>query len=131
MQMGTVSMVDEHKDEEPLVVRLWGIPIDRAISIIQTVGVPLLFMLFVLYLVWSYLPPVANAHIELLQRTGDTLEKMEGTLKDYNKTIEEFSKLGKETSAFMQTATESHKVQLEKLTRVESALIKGGADGNK
>lgn len=111
-------------NEEVLPIRVWGIPIDRAIALLQSVGVPLGFMIFVCYLAWSYFPPVAAAHIDLLKRTGDTLEKMEGTLKDYNSTIDEFSKLGKETSIFMQQSREEHQKQSQKLAEIESALSK-------
>lgn len=119
-------MVDESND----VVKLWGIPITTLTSLVQSFGIPTLFMIFILYLVWSYLPPVANAHIELLQKTGDTLQEMDKTLKDYNVTIQEFSALGKETSAFMRNATKAHNDAQDSLDKIESSVIRVKPNGN-
>lgn len=118
-------------EEKENVVKLWGIPITTLTSLVQSFGIPTLFMIFILYLVWSYLPPVANAHIELLQKTGNTLQEMDKTLKDYNVTIQEFSKLGKETSEFMKNATKAHDDAQQSLDKIESVIIKDKPNVNK
>ena len=120
-------MADENND----VVKLWGIPITTLTSLVQSFGIPTLFMIFILYLVWSYLPPVANAHIELLQKTGNTLQEMDKTLKDYNVTIQEFSKLGKETSEFMKDVNKAHSDAKQSLDKIESVIIKDKPNVNK
>jgi len=114
-------MADEN---ENTTVKLWGIPIASLVSMVQSFGIPTLFMIFILYLVWSYLPPVATAHIELLNKTGNTLEEMDRTLKDYNTTIQEFSNLGKETSRFMKDATQAHTKAQDSLDSIETVIIK-------
>lgn len=117
-------------EENNNVVKLWGIPITTLTSLVQSFGIPTLFMVFILYLVWSYLPPVATAHIELLQKTGNTLQEMDKTLKDYNTTIQEFSQLGKETSFFMKSATKAHNDAQESLNKIEFSVIKVKPNGN-
>jgi len=123
--------MDFMAEEKENVVKLWGIPITTLTSLVQSFGIPTLFMIFILYLVWSYLPPVANAHIELLQKTGNTLQEMDKTLKDYNVTIQEFSKLGKETSEFMKNATKAHDDAQQSLDKIESVIIKDKPNVNK
>ena len=114
----------EKEDQTPLALRLWGIPIDRAIIILQTVGIPTLFMIFICYLVWSYVPPVANAHIKLLERTGDTLEKMDETLKQSTKILTELSEVEKLKPVFMSDVRASHTKAQDSLDRIESTVVK-------
>lgn len=113
-------------DSEPLALRIWGIPIDRAIALLQSVGVPLGFMIFVCYLAWSYLPPVAAAHIELLKRTGDTLERMDETLKQSNSLISEVADVERQTKVFMQQVNDAHNTAQKDITVIKEAVTKDG-----
>lgn len=67
---------------------LWGISIDKWVSLLQSIGIPTLFMIFVCYLAWTYVPPVVSAHMRLLERNGDALESMEHTLKENMQSIQ-------------------------------------------
>lgn len=123
-------MVDEHIKEEELPIRLWGIPVDRAISVVQAVGIPTVFMFFICYLAWSYVPTVAAAHIRLLERTGDTLEKMDITLQQSNLLIQEVVSAERDTKVFITTAKEAHDKAQKSLNNIESAVIKDKPNGN-
>ena len=123
------SMV-EKKSEDITVVRFWGIPIEMCLNIFQTVGLPTIFMVFILYLVWSYLPPVASAHIRLLERTGDTLEKMDQTLKQSNLMIAEVADVERQTKNFMLEVKQDHLSAQECLDKIESAVVKDKPNGN-
>lgn len=63
-----------------------GKRVDRWVGIIQSLGVPTVFMLFVLGLVYRYVPPVIDAHVETLTRTTETLRSMDATLKQIKQT---------------------------------------------
>jgi hypothetical protein len=116
--MGMDFMVEKNNE----IVRVLGIPIDKLINIIQTLGIPTLFMCFILYLVWCYVPPVVNAHVRLLERTGDTLEKMDITLQQSNVILKSVSDVEQETKIFMGEARDSHtKAQLS-LDKIESSI---------
>jgi len=110
-------MVEKKED-----TKIWGIPVNVLVSILQTVGVPTLFMIFICYLGWQYIPTVVSAHVELLQRTGDTLDDMNKTLKEYDKTVQEFSDLGKRTSDFMERVRLEHVKAQESLTNIEKKV---------
>jgi hypothetical protein len=121
--MGMDSMVDENK-EESLPIRIFGVPVDRAIAIIQAVGIPTVFMFFICYLAWSYVPTVASAHIRLLERTGDTLEKMDETLRQSNLMLKEVADSEKEQQRFMDDVKVAHDKAQRTLDEVESVIIK-------
>ena len=92
-----------------------GLTVDRWVALIQTLGVPLLFMAFVLYMAWVHIPPLVNGHVKLLERTGDTLESMDATLKQSNAILSEVNATEMETKAFMQKVCSEHDSHTKKL----------------
>ena len=118
------SMAKSLEDSDS--VKIWGIPLDKCISLIQTLGIPTLFMIFICYLAWSYIPPVVSAHVRLLERTGDTLEKMDETLQQSNIMIEEVVEVERQTKSFIAECTEAHTKAQSTLEKIESAVIQDG-----
>jgi len=86
--------------------------------VLQTVGVPTLFMLFIMYLAWQYVPPVVSGHVELLQKTGKTLESMDATLRQSNVILTEVNATEQETRAFMLRVCTDHESQGKKLDTI-------------
>lgn len=95
--------------------RFWGLTVDRWIALMQTLGVPVLFMAFVLYMAWVHIPPLVEGHVRLLERTGDTLESMDHTLKQSNAILNEVNETEVETKTFMQKVCSEHEAQQKKL----------------
>jgi len=98
--------------------RVWGVPIDKWVLVIQSVGVPTLIVLFLMWLAYSYVPPIVDGHLKLLERTSETLEAMEKTLKQSNAILAEVSVVGQETRVFMQQVCQEHKTHDEKLDTI-------------
>lgn len=109
--------------EKDDTVRIWGIPVDKAISILQTVGIPTLFMIFICYMGWVYIPPVVQGHVRLLERTGETLEKMDDTLKQSNTMIQEVVDVERQTKAFINSVESAHGKAQQSLDKIEKAVV--------
>lgn len=99
-------------------VNFWGVPLDKWLSVFQTIGFPTLFMGFVLYMAWCYIPPIVAGHVKLLERTGDTLESVDKTLKQSNVILSEVKDVEHETKTFMQKAVTDHGSQNQKLDTI-------------
>jgi hypothetical protein len=97
------------------VVKFLGISIDRWVTIVQTVGMPTMFMAFVMYLAWIYIPPVVAGHVELLEKTGQTLDSMDRTLQQSNMILREVNEVEKDTKVFMQGVKVDHEKFCKKL----------------
>jgi len=107
-------------------VTVWGIPIDKAISVLQTVGVPTLFMIFVCVMLWQYVPQVVAGHVQLLERTGATLEKMDETLRQSNVMMKEILSVEQETKGFINKVNADHEKALKSLDTIEKAVTPNG-----
>jgi len=59
---------------------LLNISLERWVGVIQSLGIPTIFMLFVLCLAYRHVPPVVHAHIQMLERTTAALDAMAATL---------------------------------------------------
>lgn len=97
------------------VVRWLGVSVDAWANLIERVGWSTIMLMFVGWMIWKYVPPVVDAHVKLLDRTGDTLESMDETLKQSNAILLEVSDVERETSAFMKHVDETHEKQNGKL----------------
>jgi len=95
--------------------RVWGISIDKWVVVIQSVGVPTLIILFLMWLAYSYIPPVVDGHLKLLERTSATLEAMERTLAQSNDILLEVNDVSQGTKRFMQEVCDDHEVADKKL----------------
>ena len=65
-------------------------------------------MLFICWLFYQWAPPIVNAHIELLQRTGDTLESMDDTLQQSNAMLEQLAEGPYPSEDFRKQVSEEH-----------------------
>ena len=122
------SMANNSKTEESTQVKIWGIPLDKAVSLLQTVGIPTLFMLFICFMLYQYVPTVVKGHVDLLQRTGDTLEKMDETLKQSSNMVEEIIQVQRETKTFMKQVNIAHEAAQKDLTTIKTKVV--GNDNN-
>jgi hypothetical protein len=100
------------------VAKIWGLTVDKWVALIQTLGVPLLFMAFVLYMAWVHVPPLVQGHVKLLERTGDTLESMDATLKQSNVILLEVGDAERDTKKFMDKVLDDHNTQCKKLDAI-------------
>lgn len=104
--------------------KLLGLTVDRWAQLISSVGVPTIFMGFIMWLAYVNVPPVVQAHVELLRRTGDTLESMDQTLQQSNAAIEEIVEVQRQTKTFMTRVCEDHDQHTEKLNEVLQKVSK-------
>ncbi len=114
------------KMEEKTNPTFLGIPLDKIISLIQTLGIPTLFMLFVCFMIYRYVPTIVEGHVELLKRTGDTLEKMDETLKQTNTLMSEVAAVERETKVFMQNVNAAHETVQKDITVIKETVTKNG-----
>ena len=89
----------------------WGLSVDKWVGLFQSVGFPTLLVAFLLYTAWCYLPPVVQGHVKLLERTGDTLESMDKTLKQSNAILDEVNEVEQSTKTFMEQVMKWHKTR--------------------
>jgi len=61
---------------------LLNVSLERWVGVIQSLGIPTIFMLFVLCLAYRHIPPVVHAHIQMLERTTEALDVMARTLDE-------------------------------------------------
>lgn len=61
---------------------IWGVSLEQWVGVIQSLGIPTIFMLFVLCLAYRHIPPVVHAHIQMLDRTTQALDTMSQTLDE-------------------------------------------------
>ena len=102
----------------------WGMSIDGWVKIFQSLGVPTLFMIFFCYLAWEHLPPIATAHIELLRRTGDTLESMDETLTQSNKMLEQLATQQYPSIDWRTTVLEQHETAQKDIDEIKAGVNK-------
>jgi len=96
-------------------IKWLGLTPEKWVSVFQSVGFPTALVAFMLYLAWCYLPPVVQGHVELLQKTGATLESMDRTLQQSNAILAEVNDVEQATKAFMTTVCDDHNKQHDKL----------------
>lgn len=89
--------------------------IDRWVGVIQSLGVPTVFMLFVLTLVYRHVPPVVDAHIRMLDRTTTTLKSMDQTLTEIQDS--EFRQ-----KQFMNDVYDAHDAHCEYLREIRDTM---------
>lgn len=77
---------------------VFGLTVDRWFQVTQTFGVPTLFMFFVCYLVWTYIPPVVDGHIKLLEQNIETNRETTIALEEIHATDEENIEINKQAS---------------------------------
>ena len=87
---------------------LWGMSTKTWVALFQNLGIPTLFMGFVCFMAYRWVPPIASAHIDLLQRTGDTLESMDDTLAQSNKMLEALANRSYPGDDFREMVHEEH-----------------------
>jgi len=74
-------MAKQPEAAEAVVVKtIWGVSVKEWVGILQMVGIPGVFMVGTLVLGYLNLPPVVRAQIQMMDRTGTTLESMDATL---------------------------------------------------
>lgn len=124
-----VSMANDVKEEEISRTTIWGIPVGVMTYLLQKVGVPVLFMIFVCGLFGMYVPDMVKAHIVLLERTGDvleqtakTLEKMDATLKQSNILIQEVASVERDTKDFMDEVKDAHDKAQQDITVIKDTV---------
>jgi hypothetical protein len=94
--------------------------------VIDRVGIPGAFMLFICYLLWLYVPPIVTGHLDLLRENVDsnregvkTLNKMEAEQSRQNMMLEKMCE-GKYPDLDWRDETRTeHKVMKEVLQRIE------------
>ena len=59
---------------------LLNVSFERWVGVIQSLGIPTIFMMFILWLAYQHIPPVVQAHIHMLERTSESLNVMSETL---------------------------------------------------
>jgi len=96
----------------------WGIGIDKWVQLFQSVGFPTALVAFLLYVGWSYIPPVVEGHVELLKKTGQTLESMDNTLQQSNAILGEVNEVEQSTKQFMEAVQSTHGQQNDKLDTI-------------
>jgi len=95
--------------------KIWGVSIDKWVVVFQSVGVPTLIVLFLMWLAYSYVPPIVDGHLKLLERTSETLAAMEKTLAQSNAILSEVNDVSQGTKLFMESVCDDHRVADEKL----------------
>lgn len=99
-----------------------GVTLDKWVNLFQVVGFPTILLSFLLYAAWCYIPPVVNGHIRLLERTGDTLESMDQTLRQSNEALAEVADIQRKSQAFMQSVETAHDIQIKKLDEIDAGV---------
>lgn len=118
----------------------WGMEIGR------TFGVPTVLLLLISYwLLWQVTPPIVAAMSQFLSSTMETQKELARTqsdiaesqrklvilIQDVQKAATEIVIAEQSTQAFMVQAEATHKIQLEKLERIEQAVVKCGSSPSK
>lgn len=106
--------------------RWLGISVDKWVQLFQSVGFPTALVGFLLYLAWCYIPPTVQGHLDLLQRTGDTLESVDKTLQQSNATLLEINSVEQSSKRFMDEVQAAHESQNKKLETILTRTEKPG-----
>ena len=107
-----------------ITTKYLGLSVEAWITVFQSLGIPTLFMVWVCWMVYSYLPPVASAHIELLKRTGDTLESMDETLTQSNKMLDQLANQQYPQEDFRDMVHEEHMTAEKMLEEIKRGVDK-------
>lgn len=102
--------------------RWLGVPVSQWATLFQTVGFPTLLICFLLYAAWCYVPPVVEGHIQLLNKTGETLSKMDLTLQQSNVILQEIVDVERETKKFFHQVESDHNEQKAVLNEIRNAV---------
>jgi len=105
-------------------VKWFGITVDKWFTMIQTIGIPGAFMAFICLGLYQYVPPVVKAHMNLLDRTGQTLESMDETLQQSNKMLNQIMEVEQSTQAFMDQVLQDHRNFQDKLDDIHGTTVK-------
>jgi hypothetical protein len=109
-------MVSRNADGD---IKIFGFTLEQWVTTINVVvgkvGLPLAIVIFLLCLGWRQIPRVVDGHVELLQKTGSTLESMDQTLKQSNAILTEVNQTEQETKQFMHKVIEDHDKHDKKL----------------
>jgi len=103
--------------------KLWGVPV----SVIQSIGPPTIFMLFIMWLVASYVPPWLSAQVNLMDRTGSALEGIDKSMEENTQIMHELKESNAEAALFRKQTNEVHSKQVELLEKQTSVLDKACA----
>ena len=86
------------------------------IKFVQSVGVPTAFLAVIVYVVgWRLAPPVLDAHVQFLNNTVTTQNKMSDTLTGINDSVEQIVEVEEQTKTFMENVKECHDEQTRAL----------------
>jgi hypothetical protein len=108
---------------DPIEPKVLGLSVTGWITLVQTIGIPGLFMAFFCYFVWSYVPPIVASHVELLKRTGDTLESMDDTLTQSNRMLEQLAKGSYPDLEFRARVFEEHATAQKKIDEIHAVVV--------
>ena len=104
----------------------WGLSVERWASILQSFGIPTLFMFFVCYLVWTYLPPVVSAHLDLLEKQRASLQSMDETLDENCKMLRVIEQHEYPRKDFRERVYGDHDKAQQSLERIEKLVKENG-----
>lgn len=111
-------------DSDP---RILGITVDRWTALLQTFGVSTALVLFTCAMIWRYVPPVVDGHLQLLKSTSETLRSMDETLRQSNLILQEVADVERSTKQFMDRVCSDHDKQManqQKLLDTSDKILK-------
>jgi hypothetical protein len=101
--------------EKPQTNGLLNVSLERWVGVVQSLGIPALFMLFVLFLAYRHVPPLVRAHINTLERTIEALDDMTDTLRKIEQQTERLR-------VFMDQVSLQHDEQCVELREIRAAM---------
>lgn len=118
-------------DDAIIAATMWGMTGKTWLMLVQNLGIPVLFMAFVLFMAYQWLPPLAEAHISLLKRTGDTQESMNDTLAQQRDILETIANQPRPSEEFATQIHDEHmrtenivKDSAEKINDIHKVVVK-------
>ena len=109
--------------------KIWGIPVSVITSFIQTTGIAIVIVLFLMWMIAQYVPPWLKAQVNLMDRTGAALEGIEASMDDSTKILHELKEAGYESQDFRAATTLIHSKQVDLLDK-QTALITRACEGH-
>jgi hypothetical protein len=100
--------------------KILGLPVTTVTYLVNSVGVPILLLAFGCYLMWMYIPPVVDSHLELLNTTRETLKAMEETLRADTEATKEVVEVQREHRVFMKDIRDDHRLHKTCLERMHA-----------